>query len=72
MTNLFCCCLILQGAAHAQSNNGFAVQTTIEHGVIEGNYDTKTGIQTFLEFLCRFLWGAMLKAPQPLAPLEGE
>jgi para-nitrobenzyl esterase len=32
---------------HAQSINTFAVQTTIENGVIEGNYDTKTGIQTY-------------------------
>jgi para-nitrobenzyl esterase len=31
----------------AQSNNNLAVQATIENGVIEGNYDTKTGIQTY-------------------------
>jgi para-nitrobenzyl esterase len=32
----------------AQENNTIAVQTKIINGVIEGNYDTKTGIQTFL------------------------
>ncbi len=32
----------------AQANNNIAVQTRIKNGLIEGNYDTKTGIQTFL------------------------
>lgn len=32
---------------NAQSNNIFAVQTNIENGTIEGNYDSKTGIQTY-------------------------
>ena len=31
----------------AQKNNAFAVRVTIENGIIEGNYDTKTGIQTY-------------------------
>jgi para-nitrobenzyl esterase len=31
----------------AQTNNGFAVQTKIENGTIEGIYDTKTGIQKY-------------------------
>jgi len=31
----------------AQNNNAFAVRVTIENGIIEGNYDTKTGIQTY-------------------------
>jgi para-nitrobenzyl esterase len=38
---------LLTFSAMAQSNNAFAVQTTVEHGRIEGNYDTKTGIQTY-------------------------
>ena len=35
-------------AAIAQTNNYFAVQTKIENGTIEGNYDTKTGMQYWL------------------------
>jgi para-nitrobenzyl esterase len=33
--------------ASAQSINLFPVQTAIQHGVIEGNYDTKTGVQKY-------------------------
>ena len=32
----------------AQTNNYLAVQATIENGIIEGNYDTKTGMQFYL------------------------
>ncbi|MEO7488705.1 MAG: carboxylesterase family protein, partial [Ferruginibacter sp.] len=32
----------------AQTNNYFPVQTTIQNGVIEGNYDTKSGMQFYL------------------------
>jgi len=39
-------CLIYL-AVTAQNNNAFAVRVTIENGIIEGNYDTKTGIQTY-------------------------
>ena len=34
--------------SYTQSTNfSFAVQSTIQQGIIEGNYDTKTGIQTY-------------------------
>jgi para-nitrobenzyl esterase len=39
--------LCLAIMANAQNNNSFAVQASIENGVIEGNYDTKTGVQTY-------------------------
>ncbi len=48
------CCLVIliitgcEARLLAQSNNNFAVQTTIEHGVIEGLYDTKSGLQLYL------------------------
>jgi para-nitrobenzyl esterase len=42
---LYC---LLNFAVTAQNNNAFAVRVTIENGIIEGNYDTKTGIQTYL------------------------
>jgi para-nitrobenzyl esterase len=39
--------LLVKFSASAQNNNAFAVQATIESGTIEGNYDTKSGIQTY-------------------------
>ena len=39
---------LLVAASIAQTNNYFSVQTKIENGIIEGNYDTKTGIQFYL------------------------
>ncbi|MGL6269074.1 MAG: carboxylesterase family protein, partial [Chitinophagaceae bacterium] len=33
---------------YAQTNYGFAVQTTVKNGIIEGNYDTKEGLQVYL------------------------
>ena len=55
-------------SAMAQSNNAFSVQTTIEHGRIEGNYDTKTGIQTYfgIPFAKPPVGELRWKAPQPL------
>ncbi len=51
----------------AQGNNTFAVQTKIKNGVIEGNYDTKTGTQTFLgiPFAKPPVGDLRWKAPQP-------
>jgi para-nitrobenzyl esterase len=57
----------------AQGNNAFAVQATVEQGIIEGNYDTKTGIQSYLGIpyakppVGELRW----KAPQPLGMWEG-
>lgn len=52
----------------AQGNNIFAVQATIENGVIEGNYDTKSGIQTYfgIPFAKPPVGELRWKAPQPL------
>lgn len=34
--------------SYSQSTNfGFAVQVSTQQGVVEGNYDTKTGVQTY-------------------------
>ena len=51
----------------AQGNNTFAVQTKIKNGIIEGNYDTKNGIQTFLgiPFAKPPVGDLRWKAPQP-------
>ncbi len=59
--------------AQAQNNNAFAVQTTIENGIIEGNYDTKTGIQTYLgvPFAKPPVGNLRWKAPQPVENWKG-
>jgi para-nitrobenzyl esterase len=56
-------------ACFAQTDNNMAVQTTIENGRIEGNYDTKTGIQTYfgVPFAKPPVGDLRWKAPQPLA-----
>ena len=58
---------------NAQNNNSFAVQTTVENGVIEGNYDTKTGIQKYLgvPFAKPPVGELRWKAPQPLSNWTG-
>ncbi len=66
-------CLSLQMGANAQNNNAFAVQTTIENGIIEGNYDTKTGIQTYfgVPFAKPPVGDLRWKAPQPAENWKG-
>jgi para-nitrobenzyl esterase len=39
--------IALKFEASSQSSNAFAVQATIANGIIEGNYNTHTGIQTY-------------------------
>jgi para-nitrobenzyl esterase len=52
----------------AQSDYGFPVQTRIENGIIEGSFDTKTNLQTFLgvPFAKPPVGELRWKAPQPL------
>ncbi len=51
----------------AQTNNYFPVQTKIENGVIEGLYDTKSGLQLYLgvPFAKPPIGNLRWKAPQP-------
>ncbi|WP_428666008.1 carboxylesterase/lipase family protein [Runella sp.] len=64
---------LLSGAVMAQGNNAFAVQATIENGIIEGNYDTKTGIQTYfgVPFAKPPVGNLRWKAPQPADHWQG-
>ena len=39
--------MLANSFSNAQNNNGFSVQVKIENGIIEGNYDTHTGIQKY-------------------------
>ncbi len=54
-------------------NNAFSVQTTIENGIIEGNYDTKTNIQTYfgVPFAKPPVGNLRWKAPQALENWKG-
>ena len=58
----------------AQSSNFvLAVRTTIQQGIIEGNYDTKSGIQTYfgIPFAKPPVGELRWKEPQPLTPWTG-
>ncbi|MDF2158425.1 carboxylesterase family protein [Algoriphagus sp. CAU 1675] len=57
----------------AQGNNSFAVQTKIKNGIIEGNYDTKTGVQKYfgVPFAKPPVGDLRWKAPQPLEDWSG-
>lgn len=67
LLSIIACC-----NAFAQ-NNAFSVQTKIESGVIEGNYDTKSQIQTYfgIPFAAPPVGNLRWKAPQPVAPWSG-
>lgn len=66
-------CCMTTISSMAQGNNAFAVQTTIQNGVIEGNYDTKTGIQTYfgVPFAKPPVGNLRWKAPQPVENWKG-
>ncbi|APQ17699.1 carboxylesterase/lipase family protein [Maribacter hydrothermalis] len=59
--------------ATAQETNSFPVQASIENGIIEGNYDTHTGIQRYfgIPFAQPPLGELRWKAPQPLDNWSG-
>ncbi|MBK8778840.1 MAG: carboxylesterase family protein [Saprospiraceae bacterium] len=66
-------CLFIIVRIHAQNPNAFPVRATIEHGIIEGDYDTKSGIQTYfgIPFAKPPVGSLRWKAPQPLSPWTG-
>jgi para-nitrobenzyl esterase len=57
----------------SQSTNAFAVQVKIDNGIIEGNYNTHSGIQTFfgVPFAKPPVGSLRWKAPQPLDKWSG-
>ncbi|MFC4097214.1 carboxylesterase/lipase family protein [Euzebyella saccharophila] len=57
----------------SQETNSFSVQTKVENGLIEGNYNTHTGIQTYfgVPFAKPPVGELRWKAPQPLDNWEG-
>ena len=64
---------ILIQTAFAQDKEAFPVQLRIEQGIIEGNYNTHDGIQTYfgVPFAKPPLGDLRWKAPQPADPWEG-
>ena len=67
--------LFLSISSNAQQNNdnNLAVQAKIENGIIEGNFDTKTGIQKYfgVPFAKPPVGNLRWKAPQPLDNWKG-
>ena len=65
--------LLLSLGAFAQGNNAFPVQIKISNGLIEGNYNTHTGIQTYLgiPFAQPPVGPLRWKAPQPPVNWKG-
>jgi len=60
--------IALKFEASSQSTNAFAVQVKIDNGIIEGNYNTHSGIQTYfgVPFAKPPVGNLRWKAPQPL------
>jgi para-nitrobenzyl esterase len=73
LISLFTLIMFVAIATNAQTNNAFAVQTSIENGIIEGNYDTKTGIQTYfgIPFAKPPVGDLRWKTPQALENWKG-
>ncbi len=65
--------LLLLVIANGQTNFNFPVQAKIENGIIEGNYDTKAGLQEYLgiPFAKPPVGNLRWKAPQPLDDWQG-
>ncbi|MFV7233916.1 carboxylesterase/lipase family protein [Flavobacterium sp. ZB4R12] len=60
-------------AQHAENQNAFPVQTTISNGIIEGEFDVKTNIQSFkgIPFAQPPVGNLRWKAPQALTNWTG-
>lgn len=76
MKNLLLFTVAILMASHtavAQNKNAFPVQVKLENGIIEGNYDTHTGIQTYfgVPFAKPPVGELRWKAPQPLDTWSG-
>ena len=65
--------IALKFEASSQSSNAFPVQVKIDNGIIEGNYNTHSGIQTYfgVPFAKPPVGNLRWKAPQPLDKWSG-
>ena len=66
-------CTLLSFLCFAQNKDGFPVRAKIAAGTIEGNYDTKTGVQKYfgIPFAKPPVGNLRWKAPQKMAPWAG-
>ena len=64
---------IISKAQHAENQNAFAVQITTTNGIIEGEFDIKTNIQSFkgIPFAQPPVDNLRWKAPQPVVNWNG-
>ena len=64
---------LLQTSVLAQGKDGFPVQTSIEHGVIEGLYNTRTELSEYfgIPFAKPPVGDLRWRAPQPLSAWQG-
>ena len=64
---------LLPGLTSAQSDYAFPVHTTVSNGIIEGEYDTRDGIQTYfgIPFAKPPIGDLRWKAPQPMEDWQG-
>src|SRR6188474_2725281 len=65
--------IALKFEASSQSSNAFPVQVKIDNGIIEGNYNTHSGIQEFfgVPFAKPPVGNLRWKAPQPVDNWKG-
>lgn len=72
-TTLFMAAVLVFFTATAQNNYAFPVQAKITNGIIEGNYDTKAGLQLYfgIPFAKPPIGDLRWKAPQPLDNWNG-
>ena len=72
-TAMLIACSLISTKSEAQVKDAFPVQTKIENGIIEGLYDTKTGLQLYLgvPFAKPPVGDLRWKAPQPLDNWNG-
>lgn len=65
--------LVMNLALFGQDKDAFTVQVTIEHGIIEGNYNTHDGIQSYLgvPFAKPPVGDLRWKKPQPFEHWDG-
>jgi len=70
---LFFLLLLFLNVGMSQNKDAFPVQVKIENGIIEGNYDTRNGIQTYfgVPYAKPPVGDLRWKAPQPLENWEG-
>ncbi|HET8737674.1 MAG TPA: carboxylesterase family protein [Pricia sp.] len=67
------CIIVANQKANSQTENAFPVQVKTKNGIIEGNYDTHSGIQKYfgIPFAQPPVGELRWKAPQPLKTWEG-